>query len=168
MNNSINTFLILNILSLITLTLNIKSPSTIKLLISLVIITFFQGLSLISLGVSILGIYLIIIYIGAIVILFAFCILFINSEIKEEKIKNKKVFLFYVISVIITLISLFSNKNFSNSWLLKDNFRILSENSYLKLVAVELYSKLISPLIIMIMILILGLIIVIRIILNKE
>lgn len=168
MNNSINTFLILNILSLITLTLNIKSPSTIKLLISLVIITFFQGLSLISLGVSILGIYLIIIYIGAIVILFAFCILFINSEIKEEKIKNKKVFLFYVISVIITLISLFSNKNFSNSWLLKDSFRILSENSYLKLVAVELYSKLISPLIIMIMILILGLIIVIRIILNKE
>merc|ERR1712074_326676 len=50
-NTSINTFLILNVLSLIILTLNIKSPSTIKLLISLVIITFFQGLSLICLGV---------------------------------------------------------------------------------------------------------------------
>lgn len=170
MNTSINTFLILNILSLIILTLNIKSPSTIKLLISLVIITFFQGLSLICLGVSILGIYLIIIYIGAIVILFAFCILFINSETKEEKIKvkNKKIFLFYMLSIIITLLALFNNKNFSNNWLLKNNFKILSENSYLKLVAVELYNKLILPLIIMIMILILGLVIVIRIILNKE
>jgi len=168
MNTSINTFLILNILSLIILTLNMKSPSTIKLLISLVIITFFQGLSLICLGVSILGIYLIIIYIGAIVILFAFCILFINSEVKEERIKDKRISLLYLISVIISLVSLFNSKNFSNSWLLKSNFKILSENSYLKLVAIELYNKLILPLIIMIMILILGLVIVIRVILNKE
>lgn len=168
MNTSINTFLILNILSLIILTLNMKSPSTIKLLISLVIITFFQGLSLICLGVSILGIYLIIIYIGAIVILFAFCILFINSEVKEERIKDKRISLLYLVSVIISLISLFNSKNFSNSWLLKSNFKILSENSYLKLVAIELYNKLILPLIIMIMILILGLVIVIRVILNKE
>lgn len=168
MNTSINTFLILNILSLIILTLNMKSPSTIKLLISLVIITFFQGLSLICLGVSILGIYLIIIYIGAIVILFAFCILFINSEVKEERIKDKRISLLYLISVIISLVSLFNSKNFSNSWLLKSNFKILSENSYLKLVAIELYNKLILPLIIMIMILILGLVIVIRVILDKE
>jgi NADH-quinone oxidoreductase subunit J len=168
MNTSINTFLILNILSLIILTLNMKSPSTIKLLISLVIITFFQGLSLICLGVSILGIYLIIIYIGAIVILFAFCILFINSEVKEERIKDKRISLLYLVSVIISLVSLFNSKNFSNSWLLKSNFKILSENSYLKLVAIELYNKLILPLIIMIMILILGLVIVIRVILNKE
>lgn len=168
MNTSINTFLILNILSLIILTLNMKSPSTIKLLISLVIITFFQGLSLICLGVSILGIYLIIIYIGAIVILFAFCILFINSEVKEERIKDKRISLLYLVSVIISLVSLSNSKNFSNSWLLKSNFKILSENSYLKLVAIELYNKLILPLIIMIMILILGLVIVIRVILNKE
>jgi len=167
MNINLNTFLILNILCLIILLFNFNSNSIIKLLISLVIITLFQGLSLICLGVSILGIYLIIIYIGAIVILFAFCILFINNESIEKK-NYKKYFSIHIISIITAIISVTYSKNFYNNSLTKNNIKFLSENSYLKIIAIEIYNNLLIPLLIMILLLLLGLIIVIRILLDKK
>jgi len=167
MNVNLNTFLILNILCLIILLFNFNSNSIIKLLISLVIITLFQGLSLICLGVSILGIYLIVIYIGAIVILFAFCILFINNE-PIEKRNYKKYFLIHIISIITAIISVIYSKNFYNNSSAKNNIKFLSENSYLKIIAIEIYNNLLVPLLIMILLLLLGLIIVIRILLDKK
>jgi NADH:ubiquinone oxidoreductase subunit 6 (subunit J) len=74
---------------LITVVIGIYANTTIQLLLVVIVVVFLQGLILLSLGNSIIGSYIIIIYIGAIVILFAFCILFINTkELVKENKKN--------------------------------------------------------------------------------
>lgn len=70
----------LSVLGIALAVIGTFSRTTVQLLLVVVGIVFLQGLLLISIGSSMIGSYLMIIYIGAIVILFAFCILFINSK----------------------------------------------------------------------------------------
>ena len=70
----------LSFLTILLAIVGIFSQTTVQLLLVVVGVVFLQGLVLVSLGSSMIGSYLMIIYIGAIVVLFAFCILFINSK----------------------------------------------------------------------------------------
>ena len=76
-----NFLYIYSFLSFISLTLLLLSffhVSTINLLLNIVFILFFQSVNGLLLGINIFSLYLIIIYLGAIVILFSFMVLFIN------------------------------------------------------------------------------------------
>lgn len=155
----------LNIISLISIVIGVHCNTTIQLLLVVVIIVFTQGISLITIGSSIIGSYLIIIYIGAIVILFAFCILFINSkELKEEKMKKLHTIslggIFFLIWEGIT--STITYKPMLSDF--NNFFNITPEINYLIGFSKGLYDRLILPLGIMILVLILGLILVIKII----
>jgi len=87
-NIFIHTFL--SICSCLFIFLCILTNSTIILLLNIIFIIFIQGLNLLLLGINIFSIYLIIIYIGAIVILFSFMILFINWIEEKNQIGLKK------------------------------------------------------------------------------
>ena len=175
----------LSFFTLVAIFLGIFSQTTIQLLLVVVIIVFFQGLILIAIGNSIIGSYLMIIYIGAIVILFAFCILFINSkefesnntknaEISQLEIKgsnnnnNNIIKITYFIGILViweiiaNIYSWLTIKSTVNSF-----YAILTESNYIGLFSIELYSILILPLFLMILILLLGLILTIKIIKNR-
>ena len=158
----------LSILNLILLIIGIFSQTTIQLLLVLVGIVFIQGLVLIGLGVSMIGTYIMIIYIGAIVILFAFCILFINSKEITEKEKNPIKNLSYLIILLATweiVTSLVSSNpsNKSLGYLFSSN----SEVNYMLDLGKSVFTELLIPLLMMLGILLLGLLVTIKIIKNK-
>lgn len=164
----------LSTLPLIAIFIGLFSKTTIQLLLVVVIVVFIQGLVLLSLGNSIIGSYIIIIYIGAIVILFAFCILFINSkETSSNTIKNhfthqgiEKLltftFILFLWEIFSSLVSGHLIKTEVNS-----SFDILTESNYMLSFAEHLFSNLLIPLLLMILILLLGLILTIKIIKKK-
>lgn len=91
----------LSFLSILLAVVGIFSHTTVQLLLVVVGIVFLQGLILIGLGSSMIGSYLMIIYIGAIVILFAFCILFINSrELMEGNKEIMKRALYFLVILV--------------------------------------------------------------------
>ena len=168
----------LSFFTIIAIFMGIFSKTTIQLLLVVVIIVFFQGLILIALGNSIIGTYLMIIYIGAIVILFAFCILFINTKEFHEKEKHSQLInstetvnifkiLFLIFIFIFWEIISYIGVCAPQKKEMTINYSILSESNYMLYFSSNLYSTLIISLFIMILILLLGLILTIKIIKNK-
>ena len=166
-NVFIHTFL--SICSCLFIFLCILTNSTIILLLNIIFIIFIQGLNLLLLGINIFSIYLIIIYIGAIVILFSFMILFINWIEEKNQIGFKKkiiISLFYFF--FIHLIFIFWLKIQRNG--LENYFRVYDLNNFflnfsfdsMKNIGLILYNEYIFPIIFLICILFLGLILVIK------
>ena len=166
-NVFIHTFL--SICSCLFIFLCILTNSTIILLLNIIFIIFIQGLNLLLLGINIFSIYLIIIYIGAIVILFSFMILFINWIEEKNQIGLKKkiiISLFYFF--FIHLIFIFWLKIQRNG--LENYFRVYDLNNFflnfsfdsMKNIGLILYNEYIFPIIFLICILFLGLILVIK------
>ena len=156
------------ILILFFISVTIFKSSSTNLLLLMVCLVFFNGLILINLGNSLLGIYLIIIYIGAIVILFSFCILFLN--LKEVKILPKlglKKFS-YLCSILLIVWEMLNIFNFyipkSND--LNNIFFILNEFNYLFFFSQIIFISLIIPLIMIIKLLIMGIYITLKIMKN--
>nr|YP_010889924.1 NADH dehydrogenase subunit 6 [Diphyes dispar]WJJ69884.1 NADH dehydrogenase subunit 6 [Diphyes dispar] len=168
------TYLFLNFLSVLAGLLTLFSSSTVNLLLLIVIITFFQGLNLLLLGANMLSLYLIIIYLGAIVILFSFMVLFINweEEIKRFRTKIKVILLFMAIllSHIPLILTLDLNSYIFNYQKLC-NFKeeILNNTTdSIGYVSNILYGTYLITLLTMVLILSLGLLLVIRLVLNKN
>jgi len=166
-NVFIHTFL--SICSCLFIFLCILTNSTIILLLNIIFIIFIQGLNLLLLGINIFSIYLIIIYIGAIVILFSFMILFINWIEEKNQIGLKKkiiISLFYFF--FIHLIFIFWLKIQRNG--LENYFRVYDLNNLflnfsfdsMKNIGLILYNEYIFPIIFLICILFLGLILIIK------
>ena len=166
-NVFIHTFL--SICSCLFIFLCILTNSTIILLLNIIFIIFIQGLNLLLLGINIFSIYLIIIYIGAIVILFSFMILFINWIEEKNQIGFKKkiiISLFYFF--FIHLIFIFWLKIQRNG--LENYFRVYDLNNLflnfsfdsMKNIGLILYNEYIFPIIFLICILFLGLILIIK------
>lgn len=166
-NVFIHTFL--SICSCLFIFLCILTNSTIILLLNIIFIIFIQGLNLLLLGINIFSIYLIIIYIGAIVILFSFMILFINWIEEKNQIGLKKkiiISLFYFF--FIHLIFIFWLKIQKNG--LENYFRVYDLNNLflnfsfdsMKNIGLILYNEYIFPIIFLICILFLGLILIIK------
>ena len=166
-NVFIHTFL--SICSCLFIFLCILTNSTIILLLNIIFIIFIQGLNLLLLGINIFSIYLIIIYIGAIVILFSFMILFINWIEEKNQIGLKKkiiISLFYFF--FIHLIFIFWLKIQRNG--LENYFRVYDLNNLflnfsfdsMKNIGLILYNEYIFPIIFLICILFLGLIFIIK------
>ena len=166
-NVFIHTFL--SICSCLFIFLCILTNSTIILLLNIIFIIFIQGLNLLLLGINIFSIYLIIIYIGAIVILFSFMILFINWIEEKNQIGLKKkiiISLFYFF--FIHLIFIFWLKIQKNG--LENYFRVYDLNNFflnfsfdsMKNIGLILYNEYIFPIIFLICILFLGLILIIK------
>lgn len=166
-NVFIHTFL--SICSCLFIFLCILTNSTIILLLNIIFIIFIQGLNLLLLGINIFSIYLIIIYIGAIVILFSFMILFINWIEEKNQIGLKKkiiISLFYFF--FIHLIFIFWLKIQRNG--LENYFRVYDLNNFflnfsfdsMKNIGLILYNEYIFPIIFLICILFLGLILIIK------
>ena len=99
------TYIFINFLSVFAGLLTLFSSSTINLLLLMVLITFFQGINLLLLGANMLSLYLIIIYLGAIVILFSFMVLFINWEEEIKNFKTSLKIMFFVTGMLITHMS---------------------------------------------------------------
>ena len=166
-NVFIHTFL--SICSCLFIFLCILTNSTIILLLNIIFIIFIQGLNLLLLGINIFSIYLIIIYIGAIVILFSFMILFINWIEEKNQIGLKKkiiISLFYFF--FIHLIFIFWLKIQRNG--LENYFRVYDLNNFflnfsfdsMKNIGLILYNEYIFPIIFLICTLFLGLILIIK------
>ena len=166
-NVFIHTFL--SICSCLFIFLCILTNSTIILLLNIIFIIFIQGLNLLLLGINIFSIYLIIIYIGAIVILFSFMILFINWIEEKNQIGLKKkiiISLFYFF--FIHLIFIFWLKIQKNG--LENYFRVYDLNNFflnfsfdsMKNIGLILYNEYIFPIIFLICTLFLGLILIIK------
>ena len=158
----------LSFLSLVLTFIGLFSVTTIQLLLVVVGIVFIQGLILISLGSSIIGTYIMIIYIGAIVILFAFCILFINSKEIKENYKNFIKKLFYLIIILfiwrLSLNFILTNPSIK---ILNYSFDLITEINYMSNLGKFIFSEMLIPLFLMLGILLLGLLITIKIIKNK-
>ena len=158
----------LSVLGIVLAVIGTFSRTTVQLLLVVVGIVFLQGLLLISIGSSMIGSYLMIIYIGAIVILFAFCILFINSKELTESNTGimKKLSSLLLALVFWEIISGYvSTIPFSSS--LESNFLSSSEVNYMLYIGRLVFGELLIPLLLMLGILILGLFITIKIIKNK-
>lgn len=158
----------LSFLSLVLAFIAVFSVTTIQLLLTVVGIVFIQGLILISLGSSIIGSYIMIIYIGAIVILFAFCILFINSKEIKGDYKNYIKKLLYLVIVLsiwrLTLSFISTNPSIKN---LDYSLNLVTEINYMTSLGTFIFSKMLIPLFLMLGILLLGLLITIKIIKNR-
>ena len=89
MYNTYIFILLTNMIIIVTSIIFLSTNESVNKLISFVIIVFFQGLILLSLGSNILSLFLIIIYVGAIAILFCFMIYFINMQ-KEKYFKDTR------------------------------------------------------------------------------
>ena len=158
----------LSVLGIVLAVVGTFSRTTVQLLLVVVGIVFLQGLLLISIGSSMIGSYLMIIYIGAIVILFAFCMLFINSKELTESNTGimKKLSSLLLALVFWEIISGYvSTIPFSSS--LESNFLSSSEVNYMLYIGRLVFGELLIPLLLMLGILILGLFITIKIIKNK-
>lgn len=157
----------LNFISFVFIILGIFSISTVQLLLVMVMIVFIQGMVLIGSGGGLIGSYLIIIYIGAIVILFAFCILFINTkENTKVFLRKNKILMYLSLSLIIWEI-ITSFLTYQVHAQLTNPFKISPEVNFLSDFSKVFYNDFILPLIIMIMVLMLGLILIMRIIEKK-
>ena len=168
------TYLFINFLSVFAGLFTLFSSSTINLLLLIVLITFFQGVNLLLLGANMLSLYLIIIYLGAIVILFSFMVLFINWE---EEIKNFKTNLKIMVFVTGTLMShiplilvLDNNSHeFNNDKILLLKKEITNNTlSSIEYASSVFYSVYLIILFTMVLILCLGLLLVIRLVLNED
>lgn len=166
-NIFIHTFL--SICSCLFIFLCILTNSTIILLLNIIFIIFIQGLNLLLLGINIFSIYLIIIYIGAIVILFSFMILFINwIEEKNQIGLKKKIIISFFYFFFVHLIFIFWLKIQRNG--LENYFRVYDLNNFflsfsfdsMKNIGLTLYNEFIFPIIFLICILFLGLILIIK------
>lgn len=165
----------LSFLPLLAIFIGLFSQTTIQLLLVVVVIVFTLGLVLLCLGNSIIGSYIIIIYIGAIVILFAFCILFINSKeatpknLSTSQIKQntEKIIVFIFMIILWEIFASFGSEKVFKAEL-NSSFGVMTEANYMLPFAEHLFSHLIIPLLLMILILLLGLVLTIRIIRNKE
>ena len=158
----------LSFLSILLAVVGVFSRTTVQLLLIVVGIVFLQGLLLISLGSSMIGSYLMIIYIGAIVILFAFCILFINSkELMEgnREIMRKVLCLLTALTAWEITSNWFSTTPFNPN--INSSFLSLSETNYMMSIGYLVFNELLIPLLLMIGILMLGLFITIKIIKNE-
>lgn len=168
------TYLFLNFLSVLAGFLTLFSSSTVNLLLLIVIITFFQGLNLLLLGANMLSLYLIIIYLGAIVILFSFMVLFINweEEIKRFRTKIKVILLFMAIllsNIPLILTVDLNSYIFNYQRLLNFKEEVLNNTiDSIGYVSNILYGTYLITLLTMVLILSLGLLLVIRLVLNKN
>lgn len=168
------TYLFLNFLSVFAGLLSLFSSSTINLLLLIVIITFFQGINLLLLGANMLSLYLIIIYLGAIVILFSFMVLFINWEEETNNFKTSLKVFFFIMAIILshTPLALTLNNNsheFNNSKILLLKKEINNSNlGSIEYTSSVFYSVYLIILFTMVLILSLGLLLVIRLVLNKD
>ena len=158
----------LSILGIILAVIGMFSRTTVQLLLVVVGIVFLQGLLLISIGSSMIGSYLMIIYIGAIVILFAFCILFINSkELTESNIGVvKKISCLLLALISWEIVSGYMSATPFNSNI-ESTFLTSSEASYMLCIGRLVFGELLVPLLLMLGVLLLGLFITIKIIKNK-
>ena len=168
------TYLFLNFLSVFAGLLTMYSSTTINLLLLIVIITFFQGINLLLLGANLISLYLMIIYLGAIVILFSFMVLFINWEEQIKTLKSTLKIISFLIGIVFThiplVLSLDSNPlRMSTKKIESFGSQIINGTidsiNYLSNVFYSIYLLI---LVIMILILFLGLLLVIRLVLNKE
>lgn len=162
------TYFFISLVTVISGTLSIFAGSTINLLLYVVIIIFSQGVSLLMLSTNIVSLYLIIVYLGAIVILFSFMILFVNwkGETRSLKIYYKLLIATAFSSGFIFFLHLIGVSHLKNSSL--GGVSSLSEHDIMKNISEVFYSELLAPLFLMVNILMLGLILVIRIILRPE
>lgn len=158
----------LSILGIILAVIGMFSRTTVQLLLVVVGIVFLQGLLLISIGSSMIGSYLMIIYIGAIVILFAFCILFINSkELTESNIGIvKKISCLLLALISWEIVSGYMSATPFNSNI-ESTFLTSSEANYMLYIGRLVFGELLVPLLLMLGVLLLGLFITIKIIKNK-
>lgn len=167
------TYLFINFLSVFAGLLTLFSSSTINLLLLMVSITFFQGINLLLLGANMLSLYLIIIYLGAIVILFSFMVLFINWEEEIKNFKTSLKIMFFVTGVLITHIPLIfvlnNSYEFNNDKILLLKKEITNNTlSSIEYASGVFYSVYLIILFTMVLILCLGLLLVIRLVLNKD
>ena len=166
MYNTYVFILLTNIIIMVTSIIFLSTNESVNKLISFVIIVFFQGLILLSLGSNILSLFLIIIYVGAIAILFCFMIYFINMQ-KEKYFKDtrwKLIFTFTYIT-LYTLIIIREKLRFKEVLISE---KLKGELNTMESIGQIYYSNLTTPLFIMVLILMLGLILVIKITLNKK
>lgn len=168
------TYLFINFLSVFAGLLTLFSSSTINLLLLMVLITFFQGINLLLLGANMLSLYLIIIYLGAIVILFSFMVLFINWEEEIKNFKTSLKIMFFIVGVLITHIPLILALNNNSYEFNNDKILLLKKEitnstlSSIEYASSVFYSVYLIILFTMILILCLGLLLVIRLVLNKD
>ena len=168
------TYLFINFLSVFAGLLTLFSSSTINLLLLMVSITFFQGINLLLLGANMLSLYLIIIYLGAIVILFSFMVLFINWEEEIKNFKTSLKIMFFVTGVLITHIPLIFALNNNSYEFNNDKILLLKKEitnntlSSIEYASGVFYSVYLIILFTMVLILCLGLLLVIRLVLNKD
>lgn len=161
-------YFFINIISILAGVCSIFATSTINLLLYIVVIIFSQGISLLMLSTNIISLYLIIVYLGAIVILFSFMILFVNWKSKVA-ITNP----FYQFIILLLFILLFIAFMHElgikqvplTSW---GGLTLESEFDVMQGMAMNFYNELLVPLLIMVNVLMLGLILVIKIILKPE
>lgn len=168
------TYIFINFLSVFAGLLTLFSSSTINLLLLMVLITFFQGINLLLLGANMLSLYLIIIYLGAIVILFSFMVLFINWEEEIKNFKTSLKIMFFVTGVLITHIPLILVLNNNSYEFNNDKILLLKKEitnntlSSIEYASSVFYSVYLIILFTMVLILCLGLLLVIRLVLNKD
>ena len=168
------TYLFINFLSVFAGLLTLFSSSTINLLLLIVLITFFQGINLLLLGANMLSLYLIIIYLGAIVILFSFMVLFINWEEEIKNFKtNLKIMVFFtgILMSHIPLILVLDNNSheFNNDKILLLKKEITNNTlSSIEYASSVFYSVYLIILFTMVLILCLGLLLVIRLVLSED
>ena len=168
------TYIFINFLSVFAGLLTLFSSSTINLLLLMVLITFFQGINLLLLGANMLSLYLIIIYLGAIVILFSFMVLFINWEEEIKNFKTSLKIMFFVTGVLITHIPFIFVLNNNSYEFNNDKILLLKKEitnntlSSIEYASSVFYSVYLVILFTMVLILCLGLLLVIRLVLNKD
>lgn len=185
---SLIVFIILQIFTLFSLIFGLLSTSIINFLLYTVLVILFQGLALLLVKNTILGLYLLIVYLGAIVILFAFMVLFVNNSLtknysESNHYKGRKIFIFkinflknynnyftsflvnlsFILAFITTIIiyQYYSYRSIYNSYI---NYK--SENIIFT-VAEHFYESNSFPLVIMTAIMATGLILAILIIKRK-
>nr|YP_010889932.1 NADH dehydrogenase subunit 6 [Abylopsis tetragona]WJJ69893.1 NADH dehydrogenase subunit 6 [Abylopsis tetragona] len=142
-----NFWYIYSFLSFISLTLLLLSffhNSIINLLLNIVFILFLQSINGLLIGINIFSLYLIIIYLGAIVILFSFMILFINISENPKSTGLIKISFFFFFFHIILVIWVRLNKGYHENYLLSiASLKIESSYQFpvIKLISKNLYNE---------------------------
>ena len=161
-------YFLINLVSIFASVCSIFVSSTINLLLYIVIIIFSQGMSLLMMSTNIISLYLIIVYLGAIVILFSFMILFVNWKDETPSLNPLYQALSFVV-LLVTFTLLIHELGVENisltSW---GGLHLDSEFDVMQGIAIKFYGELLVPLLIMVSILMLGLVLVIKIILRPE
>ena len=161
-------YFLINMVSVFAGACSVFASSTINLLLYIVIIILSQGISLLMLSTNIISLYLIIVYLGAIVILFSFMILFVNwrNEVSLLKPFYKVLTVTFFLGTLTLVTHELGLKHvLITSW---GGLNLNGEFDVMQGIAMNFYNELLIPLLIMVNVLMLGLILVIKVILRPE